>query len=392
MPDGGSNGPDAGMTVLARVEVLNHKPNVLLLVDTSGSMTAPINPSSASCKQADGGVCGYDSPCDTSRCPTRWSEVQGAMGTFLPQNATLARLGLGTYPDISKPVSGVACGASSSLRVALPGAGAEDDATLVAKTSEVNAALQSIPNGGTGMPEGGTPTGPSLRYVGSLPELRTAERADFVLLLTDGAPNCNPNNPNPYPSAQCYCTLGDSVVCTISPYDKLGCMDQDTSVSAIQEMRSQGIRTFVVGFGPEAMSYSSPTPRALHAMATAGGIVRQCQSDTDCGAGDSCDGFRGSCQRQFYLASNGAELVSTLQRIREKLTKDSCLVRLETSGDSPWEESLQVSLDGTVVAPGPDSWSLTGEGVRFTGTACEKIAAARPTAPVLIEVRGPAPG
>jgi hypothetical protein len=315
--------------------------------------------------------------------------VQAALGNFLPQNGTMARLGLGTYPDISKPVSGVACGASSSLRVPLLGTGVEDDATLVAKTSEVNATIQGIPNAGSGKPEGGTPTGPSLRYVGSLPELRTTERADFVLLLTDGAPNCNPAYPDPYPSARCYCTLGDSSVCSISPYNKLGCLDQDNSVGAIQDMRNQGIRTFVVGFGSEVTSYSSQMPQALNAMATAGGLERQCQNNVDCGVGDTCDTFRGVCYRQFYAATTGGELVSALQRIREKLVKDACLVplELEASNTSPAQEWFQVSLNGTVVAPGPDSWSLMGKDVRFTGTACDRIAAATPMAPVIIEVR-----
>src|SRR5213076_2081393 len=55
---------------------------------------------------------------------------------------------------------------------------------------------------------GGTPTGLSLSFVGGLPELNDPKREDFVLLLTDGLPNCNPSNPNTCTTpAACNCTL-----------------------------------------------------------------------------------------------------------------------------------------------------------------------------------------
>ena len=386
LPDAGS--PDAGptVTVLARVEVHNRKPDVMLLVDTSGSMTQPINPSLAGCKQADGGVCGFDAPCDTSRCPTRWSEVQGAMGSFLSQNPTLARLGLVTFPDVS---SGDVCGSSSSIRVGLPSA--DDDATLGAKTSAVNTAIQDIPNhdpAGKNMPQGGTPTAASLQFLKSIPELQTAEREDFVLLLTDGPPNCNPNHPTPYPS--CQCTLGVSFACESSPYDRIGCLDDTASVKAIQELGSRGIRTIVVGFGSEVVAPSwSMTPYTLSVMANAGGFEYPCRFDNDCNVGNTpgtCDTSTNRCKRQFYPASTGAQLATVLQFVGGKLVKDPCLVRLERA----WyldPEDLQVALDGQVVsAAGPDSWSLTEEGVRFTGSVCQKLQAAT-AAPVVVEVR-----
>ncbi|HEX8824906.1 MAG TPA: adventurous gliding motility lipoprotein CglB [Archangium sp.] len=373
--------PDANMTVLARVEVMNRKPDLMLMVDTSGSMTFPINPSLPACRLDNGEVCGVTTPCDTSRCPTRWYAVQAAMNTFLSQNATRARLGLVTYPSAVTD----SCGPSTSLRVGLPTT--EDDATLVAKASEVNAAIQSIPNNGHNMPQGGTPTGPGLRFLSSIPGLQTAERDDFVLLLTDGLPNCNPDNPNAYPSTRCYCTLDNPEFCKYAPYDTLGCLDDATSVSAVQALRSQGIRTIVVGFGAEAAAFQAQV--VFNNIASAGGFERQCQQDSDCGVGDTCDVASHLCRRRFYAANSGAELTSALQLIGGKLAKDSCLVQLEDSGGSPPRESLQVSVDGTVMEPGPETWSLTSEGVRFTGMACQRLNAATSTAPVIVEVRAP---
>ena len=74
------------------------KPDVMLLVDISGSMTKPVNENlvvngTRACDlRTDAGVvftCGEQDPCDTTKCPTRWSELQGAMGPFLAESGNL---------------------------------------------------------------------------------------------------------------------------------------------------------------------------------------------------------------------------------------------------------------------------------------------------------------
>ncbi|OJH41930.1 hypothetical protein [Cystobacter ferrugineus] len=72
--------------------------------------------------------------------------------------------------------------------------------------------------------------------------------------------------------------------------------------------------------------------------------------------------------------------------IGDKLPRASCLVRFEAAGAST-QESLEVSLEGQVLAPGPDSWRLTSEGVLFTGTPCQRLQEATPAQPVLVVVR-----
>lgn len=379
-PDGGSASPDAGTedagTVLRVFEVSQRKPNLMLTVDTSGSMTLPVDPTDSNCI-VNGETCGGARPCDTTRCPTRWSTLQTTMSSFLSQHGTMARLGLGTYPRDAS------CGPSTNLRIELPFG--DDDATLQATASMVNTVLQGIRNyDPVGyMPEGGSPTGASLRSMASRPELQSTERADFVLLLTEGLPNCNESYPSPYPDAACFCTLSVSSYCSSAPHT--GCMDDVGSISAVRELRSKDIRTIVMDFGAAASSSMEFT--LFNTLAEEGGFARRCQQDSDCGAGDSCNLAAGACGRRFYQPGDQAELVAALQAVNQKMAEESCFIGLKEFLEPYTQESLQVSLDGQVLAPGPDSWSLTSEGLRFIGSGCQKIAASTSAAPVRIELR-----
>ncbi len=65
---------------------------MMVLLDTSGSMTLPVNGSLADCRVQQSGQhaaarslwrAGQPVNCDVNTCPTRWSELRGAMATFL---------------------------------------------------------------------------------------------------------------------------------------------------------------------------------------------------------------------------------------------------------------------------------------------------------------------
>lgn len=384
-PDAGTPGPDAG-TELARVQVGEPKPNLMLLVDTSGSMTQPINPSLPGCK-VGGKMCGtWETDCDTRVCPTRWSEVQAAMERFLASDtAARARLGLATYPS---SIDAYGCGPSIALSSELPPADKDDPATLQQKAQDVRNKLLAINNSQSAPlhPQGGTPTSHSLQFLGSRPELQTETREDIVLLLTDGLPICNEAYPNPYPSPGCFCVLTS---CSFDPATAIGCLDKEPSVAAVASLRAKDIKTFVVGFGTDFIAHTEAGRRGaetLNAMAEQGGFARACTSNADCAEGDTCDTDAKLCTRRFYAATNANELTSALQLMGDRLPRASCLVRFEAAGDST-QESLEVSLEGQVLAPGPDSWSLTSEGVLFTGTPCQRLQEATPAEPMLVVVR-----
>jgi hypothetical protein len=369
------------------------KPNMMLLLDTSGSMTLPANTSDPDCRAATPSspsriYCGEpgNEPCNVNTCPTRWSELRSAMGTFLSTSGTVARLGLTTYPAAA---GGNQCSASSSVRIPVPQVDDGDTPALQSAATQISDVILGIPLNGPGGPVGGTPTSMSLRFVGEQADLQSQEREDFVLLLTDGLPNCNPNNPNGGNATTCRCTQSS---CT--GYPALLCLDKDASVAAVTDLQAQrAIRTIVIGFGAD---FNGTTPETqagaetLNAMAVAGNFPRSvaCTRNEDCGASDTCDLTAKVCNRRFYLAGNQAELARALEEIINRVSKDDvCLLKLDPT-QRPTDDSLIVVYVNDQPTPrGDDTWTLNAQGVQFQGSTCTRIRASTDANPIRLEVR-----
>jgi hypothetical protein len=181
--------------------------------------------------------------------------------------------------------------------------------------SQVSVALQSS------SPQGGTPTGPSLSMLSRQPSLTGNDgREDYVLLITDGLPNCNSTNANGLCACGTSCTPQQvsACQCTTSTCSgslcSLGCLDSSGSVAAETSLANVGVKTIVVGFGPDVAAGSALT--VLDAMARAGGVPRSCPNGTsaECGAGSTCLSNR-TCDRAFYQASSSAELQGVLSQL-----------------------------------------------------------------------------
>src|SRR5450631_1123988 len=116
------------------------KPNLMLLVDKSGSMADPVTPPSG---------------------PSKIVVLQQVMGNFLQPTLDagppVARVGLAEFPNQScVPTT------TSDILASLPPADAGDaDAILEAATAAANTALQKL------TPSGGKPTQASLAFVAS---------------------------------------------------------------------------------------------------------------------------------------------------------------------------------------------------------------------------------
>jgi hypothetical protein len=418
------------------------KPNVMIVVDKSGSMTKPVDPSNAACQTGNpncplcGLSCGTGSTTCPGTCPTRISDLQTAMASFLSptggfvvDGGPIARLGLMQLP---KPGSS-ACDPSGLGDILTQiGDGGwsgtdEDNATLLAVASSISTQISMI------TPLGGTPTAQTLQSLASgganggayLPLVDPA-RESFVLLLTDGEPNCNGNNPHDCTMNTCDCTLYQGVAptspcpssgcaCGTQPggFCQLGCIDTDGVVGAITALRQLKIRTIPVGFGLETLADSGVgagfAPGALNAMALAGGFGRTCTQDSDCqtpglpfdtcnttGAKACADGTAFCCNRAYYVALNAAQLETALAAIGNVINvANPCTYQLQAT---PANASLLlVVINGTDV-PATDTngtnWTYTAPtpanpipSVTFQGNYCNQLSNATPLNPVSLEFR-----
>ena len=301
-------GYDAGPTVPL-------KPHVMLLIDKSGSMNFAANdqlaPCTPGCNTPGNAVC-------AGGCRTRLQELKTAMASFLPAKGSVAWLGLAIFPTAVVGSTGVinACGPTTSgdIRVQLTSSISDLASEMNARADLVNAEIQQLPVGG------GTPTGDSLKFMGTYAALLDLDagqpRNSFVVLITDGVPNCNPQNANNCSdAAACKCTLVPANACTPSSFCTQGCLDADNSTAQITALRQKNIKTIVIGFGADTAA--GDAYETLNAMAVAGSFARTCPGNTDaeCGASGTCNLTTRFCDRKYYQASSASELLAVLNDI-----------------------------------------------------------------------------
>lgn len=361
------------------------KPNVMLLVDNSLSMLRPIDATNPNCALNCGDS--VNNPCAAS-CPTRVSEMKQAMGTFLPAAATTARFAVTAYPTDN------VCRPATSIDVPFPAPTANDDgtdATLAAAASAVGARIQML------KPTGGTPTGASLEFLGTYAGLTDPNdgREDYVLVLTDGLPNCNTQSVNQLCGCGNTCTTAQNNACTCtvstctnSTFCSLGCLDREGSVDKVEALLEKGIKTIVVGFGADLASGDGPA--VLNAMALAGGFPRGCPEGTDAecgGAPGSCNSFTKQCSTAFYQAANGTELADVLATIGGRFPGNPCAYELSESPSNP--QYLAVVLNDETLLPGADTYRYLADinTVEFLGATCRRLESTTPQNPLRLEFR-----
>jgi hypothetical protein len=411
-------------TQVTTLAVTPSKPNLLLLVDKSGSMDLPIEPLKASCRTGpantscgqtkaypcDAGTCETATP-DPNACCTRWSTLSSTVGTFLQQNNQSARYGLTFFPEPPSDDVNQQCTPTTSVQAPIPpGTQDSDAAALQALADAARAALASVqsanPMGPTGT-GGGTPTGASLGYFVSHPEAVVDRARDaYVLLLTDGLPNCNANLGPTVGTSSCVCTLESDQDCLDARPLGIGCLDDTATVSVISYLQSHlQIATIVLGFGAETALPSAAS--TLQAMAVAGGFPpRVCPVNPDggtgqgsCGPTNPCDLGSGLCSKQYYEATDGQSLQQALDTIYSVVGVKACIVPLpETPAD---QQLISVVVNGTPVLPSDTTWlyqpvgtlppnlapNPDGPTLQFFGSLCTEFQNSSKAAPVKLEIR-----
>ncbi|MDX2011739.1 MAG: adventurous gliding motility lipoprotein CglB [Myxococcaceae bacterium] len=311
------------------------KPNLMLAVDRSGSMGRTTS-NDATCRDCGSGIC-------PASCPTRMSDLRQAVTTFTQLASSRVRLGLTVFPEETSEIGAEAsCRAPTAVRVPLPAPSRDDDdvasqANLTAAT-QVTAEVQRL------TPGGGTPTGATLAFLATQTSLtdRRDFRHDYVVLLTDGLPNCNASNPNDYETnaLACRCQSG-SGDCSGLEIRRRGCLDADATVAQVEALERLGVKTIVVGFGAD--TNQADAQAVLSRMAAAGGFGPALQ------------------------ASNRAELEATLNRILMGLGRQ-CAFDLPAPPIS--SATVSVRVNGAVVPQSASTWTVSGRLLTLSSAFC----------------------
>ncbi len=185
----------------------------------------------------------------------KWAALLAALEAVLPRIERNVALGLVTFPQ---PVAGGRTPADEqvcALRTTL------DLEPQLNAASAILARLRATP------PDGPTPTAGAVEVAGRwFVDHPDADGDRYLILATDGAPNCNPS----LSPSTCRCT-GAASSCTSGHgvFDPINCLDDDRTVQSIEMLRRREVFTYVVGLnGAEAFS------SVLDAMAIAGGRAR----------------------------------------------------------------------------------------------------------------------
>ncbi len=221
----------------------------------------------------------------------KWDTATAAVRSVTQANDTRIRFGLNMFPGADKCSQGtqpvaVAAGASGAISSAMPAAPAGN----------------------------GTPIGAALKVAAGSAGLKDTDRANYVLLVTDGMENCS-----------------------------------GKPVDEVKKLFTAGIKTYVVGFGGEV------DPARLSEMAVAGGTARLGQT-------------------KYYQADDTASLTAALAAIAQGAI--GCDFKLAKA--PPDVNKIFVAVNGTLVPQDPNrvaGWAFDAANFRLTlfGPACDLV-------------------
>lgn len=288
--------------------------NVLLVVDKSSSMSGTPE--------------GFDEP--------KWSALGSALGAALGEARDRVAFGLDFYPfgDDRDPMASVeTCQMPANADILVPIGPGADTVPLI---EDALADYQ---------PAGGTPTAAALAR--ALEYFRDGDGAAlegerYVLLATDGGPNCNAD-------LDCdaeTCTLnmdgfdcGGNCCASTIPGGPESCLDDAETAAQVAALAGEGVRTFVVGI-PGTEAYGD----TLDALAEEGLVPNP----------DAPPSY-------YRVESSGgtAGLVEVLTRITRGVIR-SCRLQLDSTPDDIG--LLNVEIDGEEIPqPGDDGWEVDGD-------------------------------
>jgi hypothetical protein len=306
-------GPDGGVCACADEPLIIDAPTIYFVLDRSGSMSQ-LN---------------------------KWVNVQVVLEKLVVALGPRAKVGAAVFPDPNYD------GCTPGIQVFAPVPGDAPAGTPGPTGAALTTTLSRIPA------LGGTPTALTLSAL--LPNLESFSGKTYVVLATDGGPNCNA-------SAMCTaeqctyniedtpgCPPGGSNCCVDPNVGAQACLDAQPTVDAVKAIAAAGIPVYVVG-----VPGSAPYATLLDQLALAGGTGR-------------------GTEPQYYAidSADQSALLAALSGIAAKIT-GTCTLTLDNVPPAPG--LVNVFFDERVLPQGgPDGWTLDGNTVTVLGASCQKI-------------------
>lgn len=312
------------------VQVLTEKPNVYFVLDGSGSMQQVFEGSSDS----------------------KLLHAKFAIRDLLSEIGHRIRYGAAVFPDNGKDDD--VCAAGDQVFPTTEG-----DSPLCTTDKYGPVLLRFLDSIGFREAEGGSPISATLATLA--PTLTSLGPHTSVVLITDGAPNCNPSAvcdasgciPNIERQLIGGQVCGEDVDCcdraVLGPEARANCIDDDASQRVVADLFDEGVQTFVVGM-PGSETYAD----VLDTMAEAGGTARS-KGDT-----------------RYYSVRDTADLVESLLTIGTQVSL-SCEITLENRPPDP--ALLNVYFDNDPVDfDAIDGWSYADDAsIELNGEACDVL-------------------
>ncbi len=325
--DAGGGGPPpldaSGLCGNALIPIVDERPNLYFVVDHSGSMNLKL----------DG--------------QTLAEATHSAIFDLLSVIGPHVRYGAAVFPN---PTVGE-CAAGAEVFKLRPGDPPTETGEPGPSLRGLRSALKSAPV------TGGTPVSSTFQLLNST--LGKLNRRTYVILATDGGPNCNPERACGADGCQLNiegASLGDqkcagSVNCCDPSFGlgaQLSCLDDDPSISAVAALRAKGIDTFVIG-----MRGSERYQGTLNSLAVAGGRSR-------------------ATNPRYYPADTPSALSDALIEIGLAVAI-SCDITLDEA--PPDKKLVNLYFDSTLVpSDAVDGWVwIDATHLRLVGAECAKL-------------------
>lgn len=313
---------------------------IMFVIDRSNSMAFSLN--------------GATNP---GMMPTRWQVLRDALQQVLPMFERTVSFGAKFYPQVVEPNNpdlDANCRSAPGIDLA----------------PALNNSAPLINFFRTTRPGGGTPTHDGLLQASQYLRARPGRgSARYIVLATDGGPNCNPMTGTP--NTTCVCTSSDVNACRADPrVGPYNCLDDARTIARIRDIASPtdpaqlAIPVYVVGLDGSMMNRDDLLA-VLDAMAVAGTRPRAVMPG----------------ERRYYSVRNPADLQSAFQTIVAPLAR--CAFVTPSRPDNP--DEIDIEVNGRLVPRDTtrgEGWDWTdasfGE-ITFFGGACTQASATNAT-------------